>query len=534
MGVPVKSDLHVAKNATYTSNKSIQEMLYCISEVIESRVLNELHVSEHFSLMFDETTDCTITEQLAIHGRYIDKQTGELKTCYLSTIDVLGPELEAIKSGGDTDTCISLGASTITKRILERTGLDMTKLRGIGTDGAATMTGCRTGVVVRLKQITPSAIGVHCAAHRLNLASSQAVDKVQYVKKNILRQLFDYYDNSSVRSAGLQAIQLLTLEKGRLLPNCTTRWLSTERSVMRPKSCYISVVLSLQNDSENWRDAKALGLASLMSEYRFVYTMLLFCDTLPHITFLSKAFQDADCDYSIIPKMLSITLQSLEALQLTDGTNLLGLESYVEELTAAGIQLKMTPVLGHSYSENSVKKPYLANLIQNLKNRFEDKSIITAFDLFNPTSIPSDPTELVQFGNDNVRQLSEYYKNSAILTGTENCLAEWSSCKQLIQNTQFTKHGEVIHYLSTDPSMHRMYPNLCTLAQICRVVPIHSADVERSFSQLKLVKTNIRNRMFEKTLDSLLRITIEGPEVNEFHVKDAVTLWASKKNRRIR
>ena len=29
-------------------------------------------------------------------GRYIDEQTGELKTCYLTTIDVLGLELEAI------------------------------------------------------------------------------------------------------------------------------------------------------------------------------------------------------------------------------------------------------------------------------------------------------------------------------------------------------------------------------------------------------------------------------------------------------
>ena len=140
--------------------------------------------------MFDETTDCTITEQMAIHGSYIDKQTGKLKTCYLTTIDVLGPELEAIKSGSDTDTCISLEASTITKRILEylqRAGLDMTKLRGTGTDGAATMTG-RTGVVVRLKQITPSAIGVLCAAHRLNSALSQEADKVQYVKnfQNIL------------------------------------------------------------------------------------------------------------------------------------------------------------------------------------------------------------------------------------------------------------------------------------------------------------------------------------------------------------
>ena len=80
----------------------------------------------------------------------------------------------------------------------------------------------------------------------------------------------------------------------------------------------------------------------------------------------------------------------------------------------------------------------------------------------------------------------------------------------------------------------RCIPNLCTLAQICRVVPIHSADVERTFSQLKIIKSNIRNRMLEKTLDSLLRITTEGPKVNEFPFKDAVALWACKKNRRIK
>ena len=121
MGVPIKSDIRVAKNATYTSNKSIEDMIYCISEVIESKVLNELRESEHFSLMFDETTDCTVTEQLTIHGRYIEKQTGVLKTCYLKTTDGLGPELDAIKSGGDVDTCISLGAATITKRTVEYT-----------------------------------------------------------------------------------------------------------------------------------------------------------------------------------------------------------------------------------------------------------------------------------------------------------------------------------------------------------------------------------------------------------------------------
>ena len=118
------------------------------------------------------------------------------------------------ESSVDMDTCISVGARTITKRVCEYTteaGLDIGKMRVIGTDGAATMSGCHSGVVARLKTITPSAIGVHCAAHRLNLASSQAGDTIPYVKKfnTILRQLFDFYDNSAVHMVGLQAMQSL-------------------------------------------------------------------------------------------------------------------------------------------------------------------------------------------------------------------------------------------------------------------------------------------------------------------------------------
>ena len=79
-----------------------------------------------------------------------------MKSHYLKAIDVLNPEVEDLNDQG---TSISVGANTITKRIteyVEEVGLDMAKMRGIGTDGAATMTGCRNGVVARLKQTTPS------------------------------------------------------------------------------------------------------------------------------------------------------------------------------------------------------------------------------------------------------------------------------------------------------------------------------------------------------------------------------------------
>lgn len=45
-------------------------MIFVISEVIETGILKDMTKSSHFALMFDETTDCTVTEQLAIHGHY--------------------------------------------------------------------------------------------------------------------------------------------------------------------------------------------------------------------------------------------------------------------------------------------------------------------------------------------------------------------------------------------------------------------------------------------------------------------------------
>ena len=95
------------------------------------------------------------------------------------------------------------------------------------------------------------------------------------------------------------------------------------------------------------------------------------------------------------------------------------------------------------------------------------------------------------------------------------------------------KQKDVISKLCCDSSWAVIFPNISTLAKICRVIPVQTADVERTFSQLKLIKTRVRNRMNEKTLDALLRIAIEGTSISEFPISDAVKLWAAKKKRRI-
>ena len=83
LGTDIKSKISIARNAPYTSDKTIQEIVYVLSEVIGVRILEHMRKSEHFAVMFDETADCTVTEQLAIHACFIDASSGEVKSHYL-------------------------------------------------------------------------------------------------------------------------------------------------------------------------------------------------------------------------------------------------------------------------------------------------------------------------------------------------------------------------------------------------------------------------------------------------------------------
>ena len=119
-----------------------------------------------------------------------------------------------------------------------------------------------------------------CTA-QLNLVSTHAGNGVPYIKKfgTILRQLYDFLTCSNSRTTSCSESNT---QIWKLLPPCSTRWLNIER---RLRTCFASVVLILQREGEERSDAKALGL------YRFVCTMLLVCDVLPHVSLYQNAFR---------------------------------------------------------------------------------------------------------------------------------------------------------------------------------------------------------------------------------------------------
>ena len=55
-----------------------------------------------------------------------------------------------------------------------------------------------------------------------------------------------------------------------------------------------------------------------------------------------------------------------------------------------------------------------------------------------------------------------------------------------------------------------MFLNLSALANICISLPVSTASVEQSFSQMKMIKVRLRNRIGESSLNHLMLIVIES------------------------
>ena len=60
LGSDYLRELNLGKNAHYTSEQTIRELLYCLSSVIGERIVDDISSSECFAFMTDESTDIAV------------------------------------------------------------------------------------------------------------------------------------------------------------------------------------------------------------------------------------------------------------------------------------------------------------------------------------------------------------------------------------------------------------------------------------------------------------------------------------------
>ena len=119
----------------------------------------------------------------------------------------------------------------------------------------------------------------------------------------------------------------------------------------------------------------------------------------------------------------------------------------------------------------------------------------------------------------------------AAMISTEIC-TEWKTFRQLlVKQPQDTTASQLKELVSND-MLKAMSLNLNKIASIGLTIPVSTASVERSFSQMKTIKTRLRNSLSDCSLSDLMRIAIEAPEVlSESDLEEIVDVWQRKSRR---
>ena len=89
---------------------------------------------------------------------------------------------------------------------------------------------------------------------------------------------------------------------------------------------------------------------------------------------------------------------------------------------------------------------------------------------------------------------------------------------------------QVVEYYPND------FPNIIKLAQCAVTLPVHTADVERSFSCQNRILTPLRGSLKPCTQDYLMRVYLEGPKTKK-DLDDWIVLvvdkWSETKERKL-
>ena len=69
------------------------------------------------------------------------------------------------------------------------------------------------------------------------------------------------------------------------------------------------------------------------------------------------------------------------------------------------------------------------------------------------------------------------------------------------------------------------------LLNIMLTLPVGTATVERSFSQMKMIKTRLRNQLSDANLQHLIKVAIEGPELKDVDFNEILEIFKLKNRR---
>ena len=303
---------------------------------------------------------------------------------------------------------------------------------------------------------------------------------------------------------------------------------SHESAISSILRTFQSLVASLDREGSERGEPAAVGLVKFVKTYYFVACCKLLSKVLSHINQLSLLFQREDVDLSAIQPNLNATIHAIEQYYDSD----IGAQQFENELSA--FEITVSHAVEYEFKER-VQKKYVDSVIAQLRQRFPHVDQLALFSLFDPSHLPSEHTNIGTYSDEELEVLCDLYRRGDTPDVDVAALkAEWEGLRFLmLQNYSQNTTKEVLKILVAGRTISHIYPQLRKQAAIALILPVSTAECERAFSTMKRVKTALRNRLITANLDHLMRISINGPTIQNFDFLKAATSWGNQRQRRI-
>ncbi|CAL4248430.1 unnamed protein product, partial [Meganyctiphanes norvegica] len=444
-----------------------------------------------YSLLIDESSDIGKIEYLGIAIIYYDYQTKKVVCTFLALSPI--------------ESCTSIGIVNCLKATINKVGLDLCNLDGIGTDNASAMVGINNGVYQLLKKEIPGLILIRCVCHSIQLAVSAAA-KIAFPRnlEFLISETYNWFSNSPKRLGDYKSLYNTIndgLDPKKIIKSCDTCWLSVSPAVRRIDNQWLELKTHFGIARLSERCYKAELLHEMYNDDTNKAYIMFLIPILDQVERLNFSFESNQPDPTILLDDITMVIKSLVNRICLPAKNIDPFEGNIE--TA----LDPKPYLGHKF-ENKLKEMrqnnfhperefalrsrcinFLQNLIKELRQRLPDNvkilqkmSQISIRHALNPVS-----------KQDLIPIMELMHVSPEIIDRVE---FQWRS----VHLVQWTEHEDTIAFWGEvaafkDASGSNPFKELADFSISLLILPHSNAEVERVFSQMNLVKNKLRNRM---------------------------------------
>ncbi|KAK9079744.1 hypothetical protein SSX86_001417 [Deinandra increscens subsp. villosa] len=538
-----------AGNNQYLSPTIQKDIANCFEEEVLNSIFKEVG-DDVFSLLVDESSDVSKKEQMAIVLRYVDTH-GLVKERFVGLVHVMETTSLALKNAVDT--------------FFAKYGLSIKKLRGQGYDGANNMRGEFNGLKAKILQENSSTYYVHCFAHQLQLVVVAVAKKHLGVvnffdslcilmnvvcssckRTGILQKNDKERMQDEIRSGILGTGSGLNQELSFVRPG-DTRWNSHYRTLTRLIDMFSSIVKVLEYVQEECDNSssqnQALSMSNYLSSFEFVFYLHLMYEILGFTNSLSEALQRKDQDILEAVKLVGTARRKMQKCREEGFHPLLKkVHSFCESHDIQILDMEKEYV-----NDRAKRKRYNITTEHYYKfdcfNTVLDMEIQEFGDRFNEIN-----TELLQnmsafipydsfsnFDASKLMRLCEFYPHD-FDKGEKMALAhQLDLYVDSVQNdVKFDDLKGIadLARMMVETRKHVSFPLVYRLLKLVLVLPVATASVERCFSAVKIVKTNLRNRMGEDFLNACVVCTVEKEALESVTNEAVIDRFQKMKTRR--